>query len=123
MKVLLGIGGTDDSLVALERTVDRAATAGDDLTVGVVEDPAADRSRDEVVARAREAVAEAGIDADVRRLDGDPGSALVELAEAEGFEKIVIGGGETSPMGKIKIGSVAEFVLLNSHVTVSLVRE
>jgi nucleotide-binding universal stress UspA family protein len=122
MKVLLGIGGADDSLDALEQTVDRALEAGDDLTVAIVDNPASDRSPDEVEARVRDVLDAAGLDATVRHLEGDPGSALVDLSESGNFDKIVLGGGETSPMGKIRIGSVAEFVLLNSHVTVSLVR-
>ncbi|WP_372911171.1 universal stress protein [Salinigranum sp.] len=122
MKVLLGIGGADDSLDALEQTVDRAREAGDDLTVAIVDNPASDRSPDEVEARVREVLEAAGLDATVQHLEGDPGSALVDLSESGNFDKIVLGGGETSPMGKIRIGSVAEFVLLNSHVTVSLVR-
>lgn len=122
MKVLLGIGGTDDSLAALEQTVDRAVEAGDDLTIGVVDNPAAELSREEVESRVRTVVDAAELDAEVRHLDGDPGSALVRLSEEEGFDKIVIGGGQRSPMGKIKIGGIAEFVLLNAHVTVSLVR-
>jgi nucleotide-binding universal stress UspA family protein len=122
MKVLLGIGGSDDSLTALEQTIDRAREAGDDLTVGIIDNPAAELSRDALEARVREMLDEAGVDATVRHLEGDPGSALVDLSEDERFDKIVLGGGETSPMGKIRIGSIAEFVLLNSHVTVSLVR-
>jgi nucleotide-binding universal stress UspA family protein len=122
MKVLLGIGGTADSLAALEKTVDRAVAAGDDLTVGILDNPAADLSPEEVEARARDVIDEAGLDAHVRHLDGDPGSALVRLSEEEEFDRIAIGGGETSPMGKIKVGSVAEFVILNSRGTVSLIR-
>ena len=122
MKVLLGLGGTDDSMTALERTVDRAIEAGDDLTVGIVDNPAAELSREEVETRVREVLDAAELDAEVRHLDGDPGSALVHLSEEEGFDEIAIAGGETSPMGKIRIGSIAEFVLLNSHVTVSLIR-
>ncbi|WP_142860343.1 universal stress protein [Salinigranum halophilum] len=122
MKVLLGIGGSDDSLTALEQTIDRAREAGDDLTVGIIDNPAAELSRDALEARVREMLDEAGVDATVRHLEGDPGSALVDLSEDGHFDKIVLGGGETSPMGKIRIGSIAEFVLLNSHVTVSLVR-
>ncbi|WP_136603256.1 universal stress protein [Salinigranum halophilum] len=122
MKVLLGIGGSDDSLTALEQTIDRAREAGDDLTVGIIDNPAAELSRDALEARVREMLDEGGVDATVRHLEGDPGSALVDLSEDEHFDKIVLGGGETSPMGKIRIGSIAEFVLLNSHVTVSLVR-
>ncbi|SMO68749.1 universal stress protein [Halorubrum cibi] len=122
MKVLCGIGGSDDSIRALERTVDRAAVAGDDLTVAVVENPDSAAEIEEITRRAEEAIADAGIDAEVRHLEGDPGSRLVDVAEREGFDEIVLGGGQTSPMGKITIGPIAEFVLLNSMTSVTLVR-
>lgn len=121
MKILLGISG-DDSLRALERTVTRAAAAGDDLTVATLDDPDADPPVEDIESEIDRALDAAGIDAEVRRVDGDLGSKLVTIAEAEGFDRIAIGGGTTSPMGKIQLGSTAEFVLLNSHVTVSLVR-
>jgi len=47
---------------------------------------------------------------------------LVEVAEREGFDRIVLGGGETSPLGKVKLGSIAEFVILNAGVSVTLIR-
>lgn len=122
MKVLCGIGGSDDSFRALDRTVERAAVANDDLTVAVVDNPDSEASPEELVERAEERIEEAGIDADVRRVEGDPGSRLVELAETESFDTVVLGGGHTSPMGKITIGSIAEFVLLNSKTSVTLVR-
>ncbi|MFC6786758.1 universal stress protein [Halobaculum halobium] len=122
MKVLLGIGGSDDSLRALEDTVERAQAAGDDLTVAIVENPRSDRSPAAVDDRVRTVLADAGIDADVRRVEGDAGSQLVAIAEDEDFDMIAIGGGQTSPMGKINLGSIAQFVLLNSHVSVKLVR-
>ncbi|WP_248898005.1 universal stress protein [Haloplanus halobius] len=122
MRLLLGIGGSDDSLRALERTVDRAAETGDDLTVAILQNPATETTPEEIERRAQAVLDEAGVSATIRYLDGDPRSRLVELAEQEGFDRIVLGGGETSPMGKIKLGSIAEFVLLNSHVSVTLVR-
>ena len=122
MKVLLGIGGSDDSIRALEKTVERTANANDDLTIAIVENPSVERSRDDIESKVTDVLDDYGIDVDVRHLEGDPGSVLVDLAENEGFEQIALGGGETSPMGKIQIGSIAEFVLLNSHVTVTLVR-
>ncbi|WP_418280959.1 universal stress protein [Halorubrum sp. DTA98] len=122
MKVLCGIGGSDDSLRALDRSVERAAVADDDLTVLIVDNPDSERSSDDLVNRAEQAVSDAGIDANIRRIDGDPGSRLVDIAEAEGFDEIVIGGGQTSPMGKITIGTIAEFVLLNAKTSVTLVR-
>lgn len=122
MKVLLGIGGSEDSLYALERAAVRAAEAGDDLTVAVVDNPESDATPEEIEARVREVLADRGLDAEVRRVGGDPGSELVRIADGEGFDRIVLGGGTQSPMGKIRIGSIAEFVLLNSHTSVTLVR-
>jgi nucleotide-binding universal stress UspA family protein len=122
MKVLLGIGGTDGSLGALERTVDRAVAAGDDLTVAIVESEGTDADRDELEARVESAVSGTELSVDVRHVEGEPGIQLVDIAESEGFDEIVLGGSTTSPMGKIKINQTAEFVLLNSHVTVTLVR-
>ena len=122
MKLLLGIGGSDDSIRALERTVERVAETGDDLTVAILRNPATEVDPATVEERTQTVLDEADMAAAVRHLDGDPGSQLVDLAEREGFDRIVLGGGETSPMGKIKLGGIAEFVLLNSHVSVTLVR-
>jgi Universal stress protein family. len=122
VRVLLGVGGTPDSLTALERTVDRAVEAGDDLTVAVLENADSEPSLDSLRERVGEVLATVSLDATVRRIDGDPGSRLVEVAETEGFDRIVIGGGQTSPMGKINLGETAEFVLLNAPVSVTLVR-
>ena len=122
MKVLLGIGGSDDSIQALEQVVSRAAAVGDDLTVAVVENPRSPRSREEIAERAERELAEAGISAPIRQIEGDPGSELVDIAEREGFDEIALGGGQTSPMGKINVGSIAEFVLLNARTTVRLIR-
>lgn len=122
MKVLLGIGGSEDSFRALEHTVGRAVEAGDDLTVAIVENPRSDVSSADLEARVEKVLDDAGLEAAVRYVEGDPGSRLVDVAEGEGFDQLVLGGGKTSPMGKINLGSISEFVLLNSHVTVKLVR-
>lgn len=122
MKVLFGIGGSDDSIRALGQVVERAAAVGDDLTVAIVDNPQSPRDRDEIEARVREALGEASVDAEVRHVEGDPGSRLVDIAEAEGFDEIALGGGTRSPMGKITVGNIAEFVLLNARTSVRLVR-
>ncbi|PSP96950.1 universal stress protein [Halobacteriales archaeon QS_5_70_17] len=122
MRTLVGTGGSDDSLLALETALDRAEAAGDDVTIAIVENPDSPRSVEEIRGRVEDRLANAGIDAEVRVLEGDPGSRLVEISEREGFDRIVLGGGETSPLGKINIGRIGEFVLLNADVTVTLVR-
>jgi nucleotide-binding universal stress UspA family protein len=122
MKVLLGVGGSDDGLTALDRTIERTREAGDELTVAVVENPAVDRTTGAIREAVEERLREAGLEAEVVVVEGHPGSRLVELAEREGFDRIVLGGGETSPLGKVSLGSIAEFVVLNATVSVTLVR-
>jgi nucleotide-binding universal stress UspA family protein len=122
MRVLLGVGGSEDSFRALERTVERTVEAGDELTVAVVENPDSDPDVEAVRDRVETVLREAGVEAEVLVLEGHPGSRLVELAEGEGFDRLVLGGGETSPLGKVSLGQIAEFVILNANTSVTLVR-
>ena len=122
MKVLLGINGSEAAFDALSETLERAAAVDDDLTVAILETPATTYDTDEIESRVRDHLAESAVDADVVLLSGDPGGELVELAESEGFDRVVLGGGERSPLGKITLGEVAEFVLLNAETSVTLVR-
>lgn len=122
MKVLLGIGGSVDAFRALDRTIELVGGTDTELTVAVLDNPAADASAASVETAVGSRLSAAGIDATVRRLEGDPGPALVTLAETEGYEEIVVGGGQESPLGKIDVGRIAEYVVLNAPVTVTLVR-
>jgi len=123
MDILLGVGGSELSYHALEETIDRAQATGDTLTVAVFDNEEISDDADEILARVEETLAESDFDATIRRLEGDsPGSELVSLAESEGFDRIVLGGGERSTLGKIQLGSIVEFVLLNSQTPVTLIR-
>jgi nucleotide-binding universal stress UspA family protein len=122
MKVLLGIGGTPGSFDALDDAIDRVCECGDDLTVAIVDREDAETTPDEIEARVREVLDDADLTAAVRQLEGHAGSKLVELAESEGFDRLVLAGGRRSPLGKIKLGEMVEFVLLNAETTVTLVR-
>ena len=119
MKVLLALDGSELSMRALDRTIDRAREAGDDLAVAVYEGAAA-ADVDEVAETATERLSAAGIDAAVHRLEDEAGSQIVELADD--YDELVMGGGEISPMGKIRIGETIEFVLVNAQTTLTLVR-
>jgi len=122
MDVLLGLVGGEESTRALRETVARTRETGDELTVAIVERPEVDVAPRETHEQARRAIADAGIDATVTTLEGDPGSALVTEAERGGYDLLVIGGGTQSPMGKIRLGPVTEFLLLNATTSVKLVR-
>jgi nucleotide-binding universal stress UspA family protein len=122
MKTLLGIGGSEDSLYALEKAIERAKEAGDDLTIAIVENDDASLTQSEIRNRVTGALEEAEFEAEIEVLSGHPGSQLLELAERGSFDRIVLGGGETSPLGKVQLGSISEFVLLNARTTVTLIR-
>lgn len=119
MNVLLGMDAGDLGFRALEETLSRAREAGDDLTVAIYGD---ENGRAEATARVEERLSAAGLEAALRHVEGDPGSQLVELADSSGFDRLVVAGGERTPLGKIRLGSVAEFVLLNAETTVTVVR-
>ncbi|WP_247005834.1 universal stress protein [Halorientalis litorea] len=122
MKVLLAVGGTEGSYAALDEAIARAAEAGDDLTVAVVERDDVGATAEDIEAAVRDRVAESDVDAAVRRVDGHAGAQLVELADDGGFDRLVLTGGERSSLGKIQLDEMIEFVLLNSETTVTLVR-
>ncbi len=122
MKTLLGIGGSEDSLHALDRAIERAKQAGDDLTIAILENPDSPLTETEIRGRISDALETAEFEADVKTVPGHPGSQLLELSEQGSFDRIVLGGGETSPLGKVQLGEIAEFVLLNARTTVTLIR-
>ena len=120
MNVLVGVGGPNDSPAAIEQAIRRAAMVADELTVAILRpETAGGESLDATVASILD---EQEITAATRHIEGQPGSGLVDLAEAEAVDEIVLSGGQTSPMGKIRIDNTVEFVLLNAHTTVTLVR-
>ncbi len=82
MNVLLGLGGSDESVKTLRQTIERTREVGDDLTVVIVDKPESKRSQDEMYQQALDQLEEAGItDIEIEKLEGDPGSALVNYAE------------------------------------------
>ncbi|MFB6200891.1 MAG: universal stress protein [Halorhabdus sp.] len=122
MKVLLGVGGSERSRQALETTVERVQEAGDDLTVAIFDSEEVETTMTDVERDVRDVLDDAGVDAQVRRISGHPGGELVQMADQEAFDRLVIGGGTRSPLGKIQLGSIAEFVVLNAETPVTLIR-
>lgn len=120
MYVLFGIDGSDPALDALEVTVERARATGDDLTVAVY--ATGETEAGDVAARVRDRLATLSFEASVRVIEDDPGGRLVELADSNDYDRIVLPGSERSPMGKIRLDRVAEFVLLNAPASVTLLR-
>lgn len=120
MRVLVGVDGSDRGLATLEEAVEQARQAGEELTVAVYAQH--DESVSAAESTVRERLVELGVDATVVTVERDPGSRLVELAEEGEYDRIVLSGGTVSPLGKINLTPIHEFVLLNARTTVTLVR-
>ena len=122
MKVLLGFGGSEAGWRALERELERLSDAADRLTVGIVETAGLDRDPADLGREVERTLVEHGVEAEVRVLAGEAGPALVEAAEAGGFDRLALAGGRRTPAGKVKLGPVVEYVVLNAPMTVVLLR-
>lgn len=122
MDVVVGLGVFEESVQALDRTIERARTADDSVTVAVLDVPTREQPLSTVVRRVREYLGDVDVPIDVRPLEGTPGPALVTFAEEGAFDQVVLANTKRTPMGKIQVSELTEFVLLNSQVTVILVR-
>lgn len=71
---------------------------------------------------AREMLADAEIDLECVVAAGDPGRRLVEIAEEEGCDAIVMGSQGHGLLGGARLGSVCQWVLLHASVPVTIVR-
>lgn len=66
---------------------------------------------------------DAGIQAELRRLGTPPAKGILEIADAEQFDAIVMGGRKHTPALKAILGSVAQQVILNAEVPVVVTGE
>jgi len=70
---------------------------------------------------ATEALSDAGIEFAVHETGGNAAEAILTVANEYGSDSIVIGARGRSPIGKVIFGSVAQAVLLDSTVPVTVV--
>jgi nucleotide-binding universal stress UspA family protein len=64
----------------------------------------------------------AGADAQGMTWDGDPGEAIVDVAEAESADLIVVGTHERGAVGRLFLGSVSDHVVRHARCPVMVVR-
>lgn len=123
MRVLVGIEGSEESDIVLENAIKRAEEADDEVTFAIFAKPEGGQDIDEIESNVQAAIETTEIDATIRRIESaDIASELVALAEREGFDQLVVGGGQDTPLGKRYLGRITEFALLNAEVTVRLER-
>ena len=135
--ILLATDASSASSAATLHAIDLAARLGAQLVVLTVmstaprdKDPREVRAnpvgrRDERTAAVQQVVDRARADGAVAASliwDGDPGEAIVDAADAERADLIVVGSHERSPVGRLFLGSVSDFVVRHARAPVMVVR-
>jgi nucleotide-binding universal stress UspA family protein len=125
-RVLVATDGSPTSAAAESAGIELAARAGASLIVVSVIDPARLRLaggffhtrvdqvravREAALARIVDRATLLGVSAQVLIWEGSPGPAVVEAAEAEGADVIVIGSHARGHVGRLLLGSVSSHVL------------
>lgn len=140
--VLVAVDGSEESEQALEYALDdlQGATialihvvspvssysyGGDDYFDVEGYQAALEQKREEgeeLLERSREVAAEHGVDAETILATGKPAAAILEAAEANDVDQIVMGSRGRSGVGRVLFGSVAETVTRRASVPVTIVR-
>lgn len=149
MKLLVGMDGSEEAERALARAITIADATDGELTIAYAVDPAAydaggsepietaadaderlivesteaaeDRGLD-VLEDAATVAADRGHDAETELLYGDPATVLTEYADDEGFDAIYVGHRGLSERAETLLGSVANTIVEQSTVPVTVVR-
>jgi nucleotide-binding universal stress UspA family protein len=138
MRLASAVVGYDGS-PASERALDRAATlvgSGGSVIVvtarpslaseGVTGEPILDSplpdERSELLQRSRALLDQRGIEAKLVALDADPAEALIQVAQDENAEMILVGHTGTGYVTRALLGSTAENVLRHAPCDVLVVR-
>lgn len=135
MKVLLAYDGSDNAKRALEVVI-ALNHEGDVVTVvssaeglplygyagTLLPTPEQEAERHRQAVEARAALAEHGIDATVVERHGDAATAILDEAEAEGTELIVLGTRGLSTAERWLLGSVSSRVVHHAHCSVLVAR-
>lgn len=91
-KVLVGVDGSDTAFKALDYAARFAAAQKAELLILAVGDASGERrDLDSVLEKGRAMAAEAGVDAGVKRVSGDPADKIVEVAQESDTDVVVLG--------------------------------
>jgi nucleotide-binding universal stress UspA family protein len=75
------------------------------------------------VRRARDRLAESGIEVELMESSGDPAEAIIETADELDADMVVVAARRRSPTGKLIFGSVTQAVILGTDRPVLVCRE
>jgi nucleotide-binding universal stress UspA family protein len=134
MKVLLAYDGSDGAKRALELLLELAGPSASVVVVGVatgvplfgyagtLPSPEEEEDRDRQLAEAESRLVAAGMDVSLAPRSGDPATAILDTAEKEQVDLIVMGTRGLGTAERWLIGSVSDKVLHHAHCSVLVAR-
>jgi nucleotide-binding universal stress UspA family protein len=105
-RILVGTDGSDTAGKAVQRAVDLAKATGATLTIVTAGADAGGTSGKQLLDDVAAAHRASGVAIDTKVLAGDPASALVEEAEANGYDLLVVGNRGMAGASRFLLGSV-----------------
>jgi nucleotide-binding universal stress UspA family protein len=138
--IVVGTDGSDTAKLAVREAIELAAAAGAKLHIVSAYAPVAAKVQsgggreaadwnvgpdvlvDGVLSAAQAEAAGLGVQADIRALRGDPADALIEAAEQEGADLIVVGNRGMTGAKRFLLGSVPNKVSHHAPCSVLIVR-
>jgi nucleotide-binding universal stress UspA family protein len=128
--IVVGYVPKPEGDAALERAIEEARLRGNTLVVVNSHRGGRDYAGeeaikdDEVMAGVKSKLEESGVEFDIRQLVRglDPAEDLINVADNNNAELIVIGLRRRSPVGKLILGSNAQRILLDAHCAVLAVK-
>ena len=130
MKILVGYNGSEPSRLALELAGRHAVAFGADVHVmtsmegGTGERPEDIQKVKDGLEYARKLLEKQSVGSEIGELARglSPGEDLVNYAEENGIDHIFIGVGKRSRVGKLLLGSTAQYIILNAACPVTTVK-
>ena len=118
--VVIGVDDNEERAMACARAVADLPGETSEKRVTVIhsftDNPSgASASQLASVRHATDFLEEHGVDVEVAESSGDPADQLLEVAEEEDANLIVVAGRKRSPTGKALFGSVTQTVILNAN--------
>ncbi len=118
--ILCAVDDSESAARVLDTARELAGALDTDL-VAVHAVPDAHRNPDEAASAVRARLSERGSAADVRVLEGPPARAIMETADREGAELLVVGARGRGPLSSAVLGSVSREVASRSRCPVVIV--
>ena len=138
-KIFIATDGSEQNRRAIEYGIELAKIAGGKIFVGYVVDTAAfasipmdagwemmyellETEANDAVQKVEQLAKQAGVEAETVVLEGHPSNEIIEFAQKNGIDVIVMGTLGKSGLDRFLLGSVAEKVTRNSTVPVLVVK-